>query len=609
MIDSYDISWSQYEDSKRTFSARLQRRYPIAPWSPEIEYGEDSLVIHDGILFISQADPNLGHEPVVWTQSDRMAHDDNYWVPVRGSGLMGDKDYSTFTEIIGGEPNGRRDDGYVYCIPHHFNTHNLFVTARINNNMGPMEKVRAGFAQDEEIVSYQVDARYDVSDRGQVKVILNEPIPENYLVVSISPGGGVNDQSAVSFQATVEKGEPGGYAGLDDNRYILPENLPVIPLGKLPAVTSLEGGSENFIPTVSAVAGALDAVDRELDERPLLTDFGAWDSETIYHEGSVVVYGTRLYISMRNSNQGMVPETSPNDWREVLTASAELTVRRRTVIFGNDTDTEYVLNHGLDSMNLVFSVMRNDTHEFLYPRVFAQDLDNLKVIVDAAPGDAGLVLNVMDCRVRADIVDVEAVLFDEPSDTWVFDNPSGYPVMVWVNDSDGEGVEGDIVQPDSSGFNPVTVSFGTPVSGAMTVAKADLVEPLDSLELVIDLAEKGLDPSKLYAVQVYAEGDTGMAETEIIQEIGSGKIVIRTNDADGVEGSDVKGYVLLREASAYAPFTLEDEEVTYNHSLGRAVGIQVFQDNGEVAGTLTSCPTKDSAYAYVKGYGGYMLMV
>lgn len=606
VIDSYDIPWSDYKDSRRSFSASLQRRHPIAPWDPEVEYGEDSLVIHNGILFISQADPNMGHEPVTYSQTDRSSHEDSYWIPVRGSGALEDKDFSTFTEIIGGDPQGERDGGYVYCIPHHFNTHNLFITSRINNNMTPEEKIAAGLSPEQEITSYQLDVRYDVTDRTQVKVLVNERLPPNYMVVSISPGGGVSDRSSVSFQATVEKGKADGYAGLDRNAKVPADNLPI--------TNAVTGDSAHHVPSVGAVVSEFNKVRVEIDdavaERTSAVDFGVWDAETIYHEGSVVSYGARMYISLLKVNKGSIPSDNPKDWREVMTATGDATVARRTVMFGNDTDTEYVVEHGLDSMNLVFSVMRNDdTREYLYPRVFSQDLDHMRVVVDEAPGSNGLVLNIMDCHTRQDIADITTNLFTDPTDRWVFDNTTGYPVMVWANGDDGETVEGDIVQSDSTGFNPVTVSFGTDVAGTMTVAKADLVKELNALELDIDLVAEGLDPNRLYVVQVYSTGNTGMAETEIVQIPGSGHIKIQTNDADGVEGADVTGYVLLRAATGYVPFTFEQEEVTHFHGLGRVVGIQVFQDNGEVAGTLTSCPDRDNAYAYVRGYSGYMLIV
>lgn len=610
VIDSYDVPWSDYKDSRRSFSASLQRRHPIAPWDPEVEYGEDSLVIHNGILFISQANSNIGYEPMIQPPVSGMGMDTTlYWAPIRGTGYLEDKDYSTFSYLIGGDnySNDPTQDGvYKYNIGHGFNTHNLFITTRINHNMPDQSRNDLLDQGIDPSKSYQVDAKYDVTDRTQVKVILSSYWPSNSLVVSISPGGGVNDQSVVSFQPVYEKNQRNGYAGLDDNAKVPADNLPI--------TNAVTGDSAHHVPSVGAVVSEFNKVRVEIDdavaERTPVVDFGVWDAETIYHEGSVVSYGTKMYISLLKVNKGSIPTDNPKDWREVMTATGDATVARRTVMFGNDTDTEYVVEHGLDSMNLVFSVMRNDdTREYLYPRVFSQDLDHMRVVVDEVPGSNGLVLNIMDCHTRQDIADITTNLFTDPTDRWVFENTTGYPVMVWANGDDGETVEGDIVQSDSTGFNPVTVSFGTDVAGTMTVAKADLVKELNALELDIDLVAEGLDPNRLYVVQVYSIGNTGMAETEIIQILGSGHIKIQTNDADGVEGADVTGYVLLRAATGYVPFTFEQEEVTYFHGLGRVVGIQVFQDNGEVAGTLTSCPDRDNAYAYVRGYSGYMLIV
>lgn len=593
VIDSYDIPWAEYKDSLRSYSARLLRRNPIGPWDPTVEYQEDSLVIHDGVVFISQGNPNIGHVPVIWTQDQAKIsscgcpyEDMSWWAPIRGAGEK-DIDVSTFTEIIG--PNEYRGrDGptgrYAYEVKHNFNTSNIFVQSRTNNMSDPTVR------------SYFVDALYDVTDRNSVMVLLNEPLTDNELIVSVTPGGGIEGEYAKrSYQALYEKDQPSGYLGLD--------NAGMVPMTRLYLSNSLDPSTGDYLLATMAVA-------RELDRKKTdKTEFGEWNPDRRYHEGSVVSYDYQLYISVQEVNEGKIPTLEPKFWHALTRDMSAYIIPRRTILFGNATDTEYILTHDMDTMNFMFSVRRNDYyHEYLYPRVFAVDMDTVKIIVDEAPGDNGLILNLMDCTMKKDVEDVTVAIVDTPSETWTFDNQSGYPMLVWVYDKDGDDLSADIIQKDATGFDPIVINIGSEMVGSVVMARAQRMFTLDKPVLEIDLEKEGLDPTKLYLVQVYAEGSEGQAVTEIIQNVGGGKIIIRTNDADNNGVADLEGYVILREAAMHKVFTVEDEEVRINHNLGRPVGIQVFQSNGEVAGTIMSC-NNDDAWAYTAGYGGYMVIL
>lgn len=600
VIDTYDIPWAEYKDSLRTYSARLTRRNPIGPWDPTIEYVEDSIVVHDGVVFISQGNPNIGHEPVIWTQDEKEKEtcgcpfeDQSWWAPIRGAGNK-DIDVSTFTEIIGPLECKGIDEAtgmYMYEVRHNFNTSNVFVQTRINNMGKP------------DVKSYTLNATYDVSDKNKVMVLLSEQLTNNELIVSVTPGGGIEGEYAKrSYQAVYEKDQPEGYLGLDGSG--------MVPMTKLYLSNSMDPSTGDYLLATMAVARELD---RKIDNSAKLktdrAEFSPWDAETQYHEGSVVCYQYTLFVSLQEVNVGNIPGMDSKMWREFPSNISAITIPRKTILFGNDTDTEYNLFHDMDTMNFVFSVRRNDnTHEYLYPRVFATDMDNVKVVVDEAPGDNGLILNLMDCTMKRDVEDVEIVQVDTPSDVWTYDNTTGYPMLVWTYGPDGDDMSADIVQKDATGFRPITMSFGTDVSGTAVVAKAQKMITLDKSTTVIDLEAEGLDPNKLYLLQVYAEGDEGQASTEVVQKPGSGIITVGINDTDNDGIPDMEGYIVLREATMYKTFSVEDAEVRITHNLNRRVGIQVYQDNGEIAGTIMSCDANE-AWAYTAGYGGYMVIL
>lgn len=600
VIDTYDVPWAEYKDSLRTYSARLLRRNPIGPWDPTVEYQEDSLVIHDGVVFISQGNPNLGHEPIIWTQDkDEIEacgcpfEDQSWWAPIRGAGNK-DIDVSTFTEIIGPLECKGIDEAtgmYMYEVRHNFNTSNVFVQTRINNMGKP------------DVKSYTLNATYDVSDKNKVMVLLSEQLTNNELIVSVTPGGGIEGEYAKrSYQAVYEKDQPSGYLGLD--------NAGMVPMTKLYLSNSMDPSTGDYLLATMAVARELDRkIDNSVKLKTDRAEFGPWDAVTQYHEGSVVCYQYTLFVSLQEVNVGNIPGMDSKMWREFPSNISAITIPRKTILFGNDTDTEYNLFHDMDTMNFVFSVRRNDnTHEYLYPRVFATDMDNVKVVVDEAPGDNGLILNLMDCTMKRDVEDVEIVQVDTPSDVWTYDNTTGYPMLVWTYGPDGDDMSADIVQKDATGFRPITMSFGTDVSGTAVVAKAQKMITLDKSTTVIDLEAEGLDPNKLYLLQVYAEGDEGQASTEVVQKPGSGIITVGINDTDNDGIPDMEGYIVLREATMYKTFSVEDAEVRITHNLNRRVGIQVYQDNGEIAGTIMSCDANE-AWAYTAGYGGYMVIL
>lgn len=186
VVDTWDVSkepWAGYaNDPFKTPSARLSRLRPIAPWDAGISYEEDSVVLHGGILYVSTADNNLGHEPFVSDiDPDKTTTSDPvWWSPVRGVPESGGQysDSSTTYNIIGGDPIIDETTGMcAYDVPHPYNTRNLFISAR---TFDPENASR----------SYLFDALFDVSSPKKVRVLTNKPLAPESAVIYISPGGG-----------------------------------------------------------------------------------------------------------------------------------------------------------------------------------------------------------------------------------------------------------------------------------------------------------------------------------------------------------------------------------------------------------------------------------
>lgn len=584
-VDTWNVDavpWEEYaNNSGRSPSARLVRKHPIADWVKGISYDEGSIVLHNHVLFVSMADYNLGHEPYLRSQSEteHMSREMSWWLPIRGQGSEDGMDCSTLYDIIGGPTEiDEPTQMYAYDVFHHFNTRNLFVTARTYDPTGANR-------------SYIFDALYDMTDPKKVRVLTKEPLPLNSVIVYITPGGGRDgDKIYETLQPVFEKGLPGGYAGLDNKGKVPLVNLPIADAWR---------DSTDTVPSSDLV---LESLTTKAD----VQNFGKWNPLITYDQNAAVLYEGDLYLSRQTINQNVEPGTDERFWINMDPVSYR--VARKTILFGNSTDTEYVLNHKLGTLNFVYSVRRTDEErEYIQPRVFAKDLNNVRVVLSEAPGVNGVVLNIMDCTVRADMSDLNIVPVTEPSVSWVFDNTSGFPAMVYTYSSDGNMIIGDIVEPEVGGFTPITVGFNRPVSGNMVVAKADLMVPLDASDVIIDLAANGLDPDAYYLVQVY-EGVSGQGMTEIIQKPGSGKIEVHINDvnADGIP--DMAGFIILKKATMMKTFTLEETTVTIIHGFDRPVGAQVFQENGEVSGTSISI-TDGAASAYTRGYAGYMVIL
>ena len=254
VIDSHETPWDEYKDTKMPLSARLARVSPIGPWDPTIEYTEDSLVIHKGIIFISQGTFNIGHEPTFWHFEGDQDEDFEWWVPIKGTGAVepGAKDVSTYVEIVGPDEYEGYDEAtgmFAYRVYHHFNTSDLYVQARTNGS------------DREDGKSYTVNAVYDVSDHNMVRVLLSEKLEDDDIVVYISPGGGIEGEYAKqSYQALAYKDQPEGYAGLDKNTKLSLDEMYI-------AEDIASGDDNSYLVNIGTIRRHEDSIQQRLDAK------------------------------------------------------------------------------------------------------------------------------------------------------------------------------------------------------------------------------------------------------------------------------------------------------------------------------------------------------
>lgn len=311
-------------------------------------------------------------------------------------------------------------------------------------------------------------------------------------------------------------------------------------------------------------------------------------SNYLYDAGDVVVYDNALYISKVDRN---FHHPSDEDcWAAVVGGAVNqpvgITLPTYVGVFGDEVNTEYVVTHNLGTRNIVMSFMTNDSlHEFVQPRVWASSLNTVTVKFTSPPGTNRMVVNIIKARsvnpaASQDFPLVVAV--DTPAKTWSYSNETGCPLYAKAYDSSGNDIGGDIIQNSGSSFDPITVSFASAQKGSLFLASttADLVYEVE-LNGTDPYVISGLTNSAGYLIQAFKDGE-GQSRLDIIQE--PGKVTI---DAS----VPWKGFVALYPATGRKAFTASDlksvthdgsasYELTYQHNKGRAVGAQMYTDEG-----------------------------
>lgn len=304
-----------------------------------------------------------------------------------------------------------------------------------------------------------------------------------------------------------------------------------------------------------------------------------------YNSRDVVMYDYSLYVSIVDNNvhHPLYHDDDTYYWRklasDVATNVQGITPATFIGVFGNDTDTEYTITHNMGSRNLVYSIITNNSdHMFVNATVSAPTLSTFKVKLTSPPGLNRLMINIIKAKTvapRPTTAYPTTIEFLTPTANWEFYNDSGKPVYAKAYDSEGNDLNGDIIQDSGDGFSTVFMGFSEPQKGKMFVDEADHVQEITiPAGETVDIAP---GDGKWHLVQCFRDGE-GQSRLDIVQT--QEKITIGANVS-------WNGYVALFDAvkservtaSKFHAETDGTYSFTYKHSLGRVVGAQFYADN------------------------------
>lgn len=304
-----------------------------------------------------------------------------------------------------------------------------------------------------------------------------------------------------------------------------------------------------------------------------------WSQTTSYQMNSSVVYAESIYISLMNNNIGHDPVESGDWWVQISGSGGGGGggggLKRKSIQFGNDTDTEYVLTHNLGSYDFLWSIRTNDEERrYVLADIYATSNTTCKVKLAEPPGTNALIINLMDIGASSSGTDVEIVSVTTESTTWTYDNTTNTAVFVQTFSYDEESgyydeIRGNVEQESSTGFTPVIDTFGVPKAGEMLIAKTALIKEFtNSASWIFNH-----DLSEYVAVQCYKDG-YGLAMGDINQD--GNTVVVNWSKPES-------GFMILVEPSMVVDVNNERSKVI-QHNLGRIVGLQMYTDEyGQVA--------------------------
>lgn len=256
--------------------------------------------------------------------------------------------------------------------------------------------------------------------------------------------------------------------------------------------------------------------------------------------------------------------------------------------FGGDGALEYLIEHDLNSYNLLFQVRTVSAPiRYVQTGLEAVDANTIKVIL-AEPLNDRLSISILACDRAATPTEfnVETKEITTPMTIWSLNNPTGNAVFCQLFDDTGDELRGDIVQESAEGFTPVVASFDTAYSGTMLVAKATKVFDFEKKTgMTIDLVQEGFSTDDKFLIQIFTD-EMGQTMADIIQDSGSGVIEIDFG------GMSLTGFVILRSASVVQTFE-NASEVVCQHDLGRKVGVQVYLEGSGQALADVKCTSEN----------------
>ena len=339
---------------------------------------------------------------------------------------------------------------------------------------------------------------------------------------------------------------------------------------------------------------------------PKVQSIAVWDAGTVYEANSTVLRDAELYVSLVDGNTSD-PAENETDWKKLSGSGGGGgggSVTAFTYQFGNAVDTEYLIPHQFQTYDFLFSIRTTDERRrYVQADVYAYDRNRAKVVLDRAPGVNALQINMVKAESVAPTPSsgVRVITISEPSTEWDVTNEFAYPTFIQTytwdsNEEYYDEMNGDVIQPPTIDFTPVSITFYRPVSGFVVMAPSSYQEEFtDSDTWIINHGE-----NVYYAVQTY-DAEEGMIAGDVSQA--NGTITISF-------GRPRSGWVVLTRPTMTVHFdNRTDGKVV--HNLGRYVGMQVYADGAEGQAFL-DCHNIDenTCEADFNGtFSGYLLII
>ena len=300
-----------------------------------------------------------------------------------------------------------------------------------------------------------------------------------------------------------------------------------------------------------------------------------WDETASYPANATVLYADSIFISAQDNNYNHDPFDTAW-WTQISGqgggGGGEVNIKHKTIQFGNDNDTEYVLSHNMGTYDFLFSIRTNDNkRQYIIADVYASSKTTVTVKLTEPPGVNGLVLNIMELGASSSAgTSIEVISVSEPSQVWSYTNTTGKPVFVQAFQFDSQTgmydeIRGNVDQSSTTDFNPVTDTFDEARSGEMVIVKSDLVYRFDnSTSWIINhnLAE-------YLGVQCYTD-QYGMIAGNVDQD--GSTVVITWNEP-------MSGYAVLMEPKVVETILPGTTSLTIEHDLNRFVAVQCYNDS------------------------------
>lgn len=348
----------------------------------------------------------------------------------------------------------------------------------------------------------------------------------------------------------------------------------------------------------SAVDSRITVVENELrNKTPIELAIYPWSETRTYGMDSTVIRNSVLYISIQDNNYGHVPEDTLDEfWVEVSGSggSGSTSVSAKTIIFGNTTDTEYVLRHGLNTYDFLWSLRTNDEYRrYVIADIFAYDRMNVKVSLTSPPGDNAFVINLVGTKSPSTKSNVQVVDVVTPSEEWIYDNTSGLPVYVQTYDMSGNEINSNVRQASTDGFTPVYMQFNNATSGTMLVtSSAQYYEFGNTATWVIPHSL-----GKYVLVQSFTD-----VEGNIIGDI--------SQDGNSVVcmfNQPLSGFIAMVVPENDAIYFENQSVWAFTHNKGRYVQVQTYDETGNHITGDVQCTDTTVTITFNDAKSGYLV--